>query len=344
MRKSKSIDVDATRADYKRRLWNAKNLIILTLSASIILYIILTLISAYNNAEAFGNYISSIKWYYYLLALLTVFAADVIAFPKWALYSRLLNIKMGTRKSFELYMSLNAMNITPGRWGRAIASYLIKKSKGIGVGHTFPAVVADIFTDFVGFGIVSVFFSFIIHRYFIESLFLVLIFFIPFIFLFSNRAYKLIKRKLEKHRRLAAIFENGDQYFQSSKKFSKRTYVYSLLFTVPSNILSGVSLYFIMLAFGVHVSAAYIPTIIFIYCIVTLLGMVSGIPGSLGVAEVSLLALLIVFFKPLGVGLSLATLITIFARVAMLWWVELYGFIFLAYVLRTMKTLEGKTK
>lgn len=310
-------------------------MILIVFVVSILVYVLFSAFSAYREGVAdFKKDAVSIQWTYYLLALLAVFLADVIAFPKWYIYCKRLNIRISTWRNFMLYMSLNSMNIVPGRWGRAIASYLIRSMKGNRIASTFPAVVVDIFTDFLGFGIVAIVVAFLVNRYLLVSIVLIAILLLPFIFLFSRKAYRFIRKRLDSFKRLRSILDGEEAYFQASRLLGGDVYLYSLAITIPSTLLSAISLMFVMLAFGVPLTISYIPSVFFVYCTVTLLGMASGIPGSFGIADISLLGLLLLFFQPLGVDISTATLITIFTRIATLWWGELYGFGFLAYVAR----------
>jgi|GEM_PF-1213290 uncharacterized protein (TIRG00374 family) len=332
-----SLDMaDAKR--YNMQMRSARKIIVMALLLSVVVYICFSIFAAYSSgAASFRKDIASISWIDYLAALVCVFLADVIAFPKWGLYCRRLGIKIGIAKNFAIYMSLNSMNIVPGRWGRAIASYLLKKTNGIRFASTLPAVVVDIFTDFAGFGIVAIAAALFVRGYLLISMVLVAILLLPFVFLFSRRAYRLVRRKLERFKILRKVLEGEDAYFRASRTFGLDVYLYSLLVTIPSTLLSALALYFVILTFGVHIGLGYLPTIVFIYCTVTLLGMVSGIPGSLGVADVSMLGLLLLFLQPFGIDLGIASLVTIFARIATLWWGELYGFGFLAYVVRYLE-------
>jgi uncharacterized protein (TIRG00374 family) len=226
------------------------------------------------------------------------------------------------------------MNITPGRWGRAVVSYTINRLTGIRFSETFPAVVADIFTDYVGFVIVCVASAFLVKKFFGISLFISLVMLIPFAFMYSKRLYTFMKSKFIVFKRLKNLFKSADVYFKYNTKIDTNAYLYSMVYTLPSMVLGGASLYFVILSFGIPIGPDSIATSIFILSIATLVGFITGIPANLGVTDASLISLLVAMFGSNGVNFGIASAITIFTRVANIWFVELVGFIALAYTFR----------
>ncbi len=328
--------------DYERRLRKASYVLLTILAASAAIFVVISALAILNEGVTkFVATVLRINGFYYSLALILVFSAYLLRYPKWEMYMKHLGVNIERKKNLWIYLSMYSMDITPGRWGRAIVSYTINRLTGVKFGRTFPAIVADIFTDFIGFVIICIFFSFLVHRYILESVIISLILLLPFVFLYHKGPFKFIKRKLSRFRRMRSFFEVGDLYFKNNKRLGRDVYWYSLLYTVPSMLMNAISLYFIILSFGINLPIVYIPEIIFIFTSALLLGMITGIPANLGVTDAALLALLVAFFGGAGIDFGVASVITIFSRIANVWFVELFGFLAL---LHTMKYWKEKKR
>ncbi len=324
--------------DYAARMNRISRIVVTLLLISFIVFVMIAALAILKmGISTFFATIKSINAFYYSMALLVIFLGYIARFPKWSIYMRKLGIKVGLKKNFMIYLSMYSMELTPGRWGRAIVSYTINKLTKVKFARTFPAVVADIFTDFLGFVILLLASAFLMHRYIVPSLVISAILIVPFVFLYVRRPFEFIKKKFSKSKRLSSFLRVGSLYFKSNKLLDKSAYASSLGYTVPAMFLNGVSLYFVILAFGVHLNPGFIPTVIFIYATSVILGMISGIPGALGVTDAALLAALVGFLGGAGISFGLASVITIFFRIATLWFVELFGFGALSYTFRYWK-------
>ena len=286
-----------------------------------------------GTGKFFGT-LASINPFYYAMALLCVLLGELVCFPKWELFTRKLKVRISRLKNFEIYMSMFSMEITPGRWGRAVVSYTLNRHTGAKFARTFPAVVADIFTDFLGFVVIALVSAFLVHTYALVSIVVIALLLVPFIFIYVRGPFRYLKNKLGKHKRLAGFFEVGDAYFESHKLLGGSTYAYAMVVTVPATLMSGIALYFVMLSFGIPISIYYLPTVLFVYTSAMLIGMVSGMPGALGHADAAFLGYLTTFFGVFGVTFGVASAITIMFRIASIWFVEGVGSVFL---LRTMR-------
>jgi len=326
------------KVDYKKRMKKIQYILIIILIASFIVFAGISLSAILNEGiDKFIGEIESINLFYYSLAIITIFIGYLLRFPKWEFYMKKLDVHLPKIKNLWIYLSMYSMDITPGRWGRAVVSYTINKLTGIKFSRTFPAVVTDIFTDFLGFAIICLFFAFFVHKYVVISIIITAILLLPFIFLYNKTPFALLKSKLSRFRSLRSFFSVGELYFKSNKLLGKDAYGYSLLFTVPSMFLNGLSLYFVILSFGFHLGIAYIPTIIFIFSSSLIFGMITGIPGTLGVTDVAMLGALVTFFGGIGMGFGIASVITIFFRMVSVWFVELFGFVALMHTFRYWK-------
>ncbi|MGA3021070.1 MAG: hypothetical protein ABSD68_03925, partial [Candidatus Micrarchaeales archaeon] len=94
------------------------------------------------------------------------------------------------------------------------------------------------------------------------------------------------------------------------------------------------ALYFVVLSFGINIGIVLFPTVLFIYTSSLLLGMITGIPGTLGVTDAALLSYLVAFFPNVGMSFGIAAAITILFRIASIWFVEGISTVFLVYTFR----------
>ena len=323
---------------YKKKVRDYRKILFLILFLSFLVFVAIAAFGIYSvGVGKFVSSVESIKIPYFLDALGIVFFSYLLRFPKWQIYMRALKIKVKTFQNLMIYLSMYSMDITPGRWGRAIGSYTINRLTGAGIGTSFPAVVADIFTDFVGFAIVAVAAALLVRQYVEISIGASLLLFIPFIFLYNKSAYSIFSKRLRRYKIFRGLFAVGDSYFSHNKRLGLPVYIYSLLCAIPATILNGLSLYFVMLAFGIQIGLAEVGTIIFIYAVSTLLGMLTGLPANIGVTDATLLGFILAFFGGYGIDVGLAAVITIFTRIVNVWFVQLFGFGALIYTLRYWK-------
>lgn len=327
---------EADEKEQGSRLRKAEYAILSVLAFSLVVFAVIGALAIINEgAGAFFGTLASINPFYFSMAIVAVFLSDLIGFPKWDMFVRKLRVKIGRLKNLQIYLSMFSMDITPGRWGRAIVSYTLNRHTGVRFAKTFPAVVADIFTDFLGFIAVALATSLLVRTYALVSIVISILLLIPFVFiLFTRKPFEYVKRKLWRYRSLRGVFKIADTYFESKKLLDRGTYAYAMLFTMPAVVLNGAALYLVILSFGININIYYLPTILFIYTSALLLGMVSGVPGTLGVTDAALLGYLVAFFPNLGITFGVASAITIFFRIASTWFIEGMGALFLVSTLR----------
>ena len=78
-----------------------------------------------------------------------------------------------------------------------------------------------------------------------------------------------------------------------------------MLYTIPSMVLTGMALYFVIIAFGIPLTPADIPAVLFIFSSSLLFGIITGVPATLGVTDAALVGYLVVFFPNLGMTFGL---------------------------------------
>jgi uncharacterized protein (TIRG00374 family) len=313
----------------------AKKIILVVMLISLVIFVVISALAILNEGfNSFVKSILSINIFYFFLAFVILFLGYVIRYPKWELYIKRLGLRIARTSNFMIYLSMYSMDITPGRWGRGIVAYTINKITNTKFAKIFPAIVADNFTDFFGFIALSLIMAFLVGKYLLLSIVITVILMLPFIFLFNKGPFELLKRRFGNIRWLRGFFKEGALYFKNSKALGIDTYIYSMIYTIPSMFLNGVALYFVILSTGVNLNISFIPIVVFVYTSSLLIGIITGIPGALGVTDAALISYLTLFFGPLGIDFGLASVITILFRIVSLWFVEGFGFAAFAYTLR----------
>lgn len=312
--------------DYIKKLKRARRVVFAVLGVSLGIFIAIAALAVLKEGiGVFLRTIYSINLFYYSLAFVVLFLGYLMRFPKWEMYLKALKVKVNRWDNLMIYFSMYSMDITPGRWGRGIVSYTLNKLTGTKFARTFPAVVADIFTDFIGFGMLAVISAFFVGKYIVVSLIITAVLLLPFVFLYHRKPFEYVKKKLSHIKSIASFFEVGTLYFKEKNRLGSREYIYSILFTFPSVVLTGLALYFVILAFGIHLALMYIPIVMFIYSSSLLFGIVTGVPATLGITDAALVSYLSLFFGNLGVTFGVASVITIFFRIVSVWFVQGFG-------------------
>ncbi len=333
------IVVSMERGGLSRRIARARAVVLTILGLSAIMFIVIAALAMINEGpEKFLSTLASVNVTYFAAALACVFASTVVGFPKWSMFVSKLGVHIPVSKNFAIYQSMFSMDITPGRWGRGVVSYTLNRLTGVKFGKTFPAVVADIFTDFLGFIALSFVAAFLVHTYTIVSVVIAVLLLLPFIFIYARTPYEWIKGKLQHRKLWKKIFGVGDLYFKSSRSLDVGTYAYAMLFTIPSVALLGLALYLIIASFGIPLTLDLFPTVVFIYTSSLLLGMVTGAPGALGISDAAMIGYLVAFLTPYGLTFGIAAAVVIMFRIASMWFAEGVSSAFLMYTFRYWDT------
>src|SRR5271163_1849767 len=122
------IDKIKSRAEYRGAVDSARSAVFFILFLSFLVFVAIAIYAVWN--EGLSNFVSalvSVNPKYFLAALAVIFISYAMRFPKWSLYLSKLGVHIPIGRNFVIYMSMYSMDITPGRWGRAIVSYTINK-------------------------------------------------------------------------------------------------------------------------------------------------------------------------------------------------------------------------
>lgn len=238
---------------------------------------------------------------------------------KWDYYLRKLNFGQGVGRldSGLLFTSGMVMAVTPGKIGEVFKSYLLKRINGTPVSASAPIVLAERLTD--GLAMLLLMAAGLNLYPPARPLFWVLLLagFLGLIMLQSRtlteRLFTLIEGRAL-GRRIAPQLRAF--YASTFALFSWQLLLVSTLLSIVSWFGECIAFWYVLTGFGQPASSHLLLVATFIFAAATLFGLVSFLPGGLGVSEASsagLLLLLLPMTKPT------ATAATLVIRFCTLW-------------------------
>lgn len=238
---------------------------------------------------------------------------------KWDYYLHQMGMHHGVSRadSVLLFTSGMVMAVTPGKVGEVLKSYQLRRINSTPVSASAPIVLAERITDglamllLMGFGLTLYEPA---RPAFVALLVLTLI----GLAIIQSRA--LVERLLRLVGRLPMgqriVPRLATAYDSSRQLLSWRLLLVSTLISLISWFGECVALYFVLLGLGIEPSIYLLLVATFVFAASTLFGLVSFLPGGLGVSEASSTALL-VLLVPMAAGP--ASVATIIIRFCTLW-------------------------
>ncbi len=323
-----------TSENYMKLIRRARIIVGVGLVGSIIVFLVLAWLGGISNVV---NTILSSNLMLFALAFIAVFLGMAIRFVKWRYYLGVYGLRPVLSKSMAVYFSLYAMDITPAQIGRMLAAYSLSRISKAKTIQVLPVVTMDIFTDSLGFAALTFVTALYFNQYLIYVIAADLVLVLPpFLFFINGWFYRRTKAFMGKHKFFRIFTIYGDEYFAAQSALNRwDVYVVSLLITIPAALLWTSALYFTLASIGVH---APLMQSIFVFSTSQLFGMISTIPGSLGITDGSLVALM---QASLGVNAAASYAAAIMVRLSTLWFGIVFGSVFLFY---TMKYWRMKRK
>ena len=245
-----------------------------------------------------------------------------ILFFRWHLLLRNAKIFIPVKDSFLILASGFALDIIPGKVGDLIKSQLLKTKFGIARSKTVPIVILEQFYQAIGIVTLSFFgiWYFELGAYVLGFFTATLVF--VFVLLSSRKAFNKIVTLLERRKFTSKLVEPLSSSYDGIKNGIKGPItLYASGLSILFWLIEAISIYFILLAFGVE--AIGFLTIISTYTTSIMLGILSFLPIGLGVVEGTLVS----FFTMHGIDVSLAVTIVIVIRLFTRWYGVSFGFI-----------------
>jgi uncharacterized membrane protein YbhN (UPF0104 family) len=210
-------------------------------------------------------------------------------------------------RSFTIFLAGLTGTITPAKLGEVLKSGLLRRSYGVPVARSAPIVLAERVTDALGIALLTV----LVGLGAAGSLPLVVV----------TLALGLTVALLARTRLLDRFARLAQARAASAELLGLRLLVSMSLVAAASWFFECLSAWVCVKGLGLDVSLAD-TTVIF--CISTLAGALSFVPGGLGVAEASMIGL---FHRLGGVSKADAAAVTVLVRLATLWFAVVVGLV-----------------
>ena len=266
--------------------------------------------------------ISDFKIEFIPIILLLVTSGWFVLFLRWHLLLRNAKIFIPVKDSFLILTSGFALTIIPGKVGELVKSQLLKTKFGIARSKTVPIVILEQFYTAIGIVTLAYFgiWYFELGVY-VLGLFTVILIFV-FILLSSRKAFNKTASLLEKRRFTSKFVEPLSSSYDAIKNGTRGPItLYASGLSILFWLIESISIYFILLAFGIDVIEFL--TVIPTYTTSIMLGILSFLPMGIGVVEGTLTS----FFTIHGIDLSIAITIVIVIRLFTRWYSVSFGFI-----------------
>jgi len=284
-----------------------------------------------SDAREVGRDLGSFRWELLPAILGLTLLNYLLRWLKWEFYLRRLALGDGVNRldSGLIFCSGMVMSVTPGKLGEVFKSYLLRRVNGTAVSRSAPIVLAERLTD--GLAMLLLMALGLTLYPPARLLFVVLV------------LATLVGILVLQYRQLALALIDGTERLPLGAKIAPRLRtVYAstrqllewrvLLISTLISLLSWgfecVAFYFVLVGLGVAGTPLLLLQATFIFAASTLFGLVSLLPGGLGVSEVSSVALLVAL---VGLGAATATTATLLIRFCTLWFGVLVGALALAW-------------
>jgi uncharacterized protein (TIRG00374 family) len=254
----------------------------------------------------------------------------VLRWAKWDYYLRRMGMgqSVGYGDSGLLFTSGMVMAVTPGKVGEVLKSYLLKRINGTSISASAPIVLAERVTDglamllLMGFGLT-------LYAPARPAFFALLALTVIGLLVLQSRALVLrianLMLKLPYGPKITPRLLTA--YDSSRRLLSLRILLPSTLISLVSWFGECVAFYYVLRGLGVPESFLLLQQATFVFAASTLFGLVSFLPGGLGVSEASSTGLLVLLIPMAG---GPATTATIIIRFCTLWFGVTLGAIALA--------------
>lgn len=283
-----------------------------------------------------------------LLPLILGFTAlnYLLRWWKWHYYLGLLGIHdIGRVDSGLLFIAGMTMAVTPGKIGEVFKSYLLKRLNGTPISRSAPIVVAERLTDGLGMLLITGI-GLTRYRYGLPAFIVLLAGAAALIAVVQARP--LMMRLLDLGERFRPIRRFGAplrQLYESAYQLLRwKPLLLMTLLSAVSWFGECVAFYYVLRGLEVPGGADLLLQASFIFSASTLLGLVSFLPGGLGVAEASYAGLLRTLgtFEPLPAQEATAAAATaaFLIRLCTLWFGVGLGALALFWLSQRMGGLE----
>ncbi len=245
-----------------------------------------------------------------------------LRFVRWQKYLSLLGHRIHTPESLRIYIAGFGLTILPGKAGEAIRSVFLKKH-GVSYPESLAAFFAEHFTNLI---VMLLLVAVGLWVYPAAQPMVLVLAGLIFVVLLTLQQTKWLKalESIARNKlpaRLGNLFGHAIEIvLHSGRCFSLPMLFYGIALGLVAWGAEGFAFYYIMKVLGSDLS---LPVALFIYAFSMLVGALSFLPGGLGGAEATMIALLMLN----NVAQPQAVAATILIRMATLWFAVVLGII-----------------
>ena len=296
-----------------------ENNIILMIVAAVAIYAIFLFISDYQKIS---DVVIDFKIEYLIPILSLVTVSWIPLILMWHLLLKKNGINIPFRKNIVIWLSGSALSLTPGQIGELIKSQLIKTLYDIPRTKTAPVVLVEKFYSLTGAIIAGIIGIIILGMDFNLVLFSIAILSIIFFLIYYRPVLQYGLKRITKFKFFSKYSDNiTDSYEILRNSTGSGISSICIALAICYWIIISLSVYVTLLAFGIE-GVSFLKTIS-IYTSSVIIGVITFIPGGLGITEGSLVGL----FTLEGINVSIALILSVVIRLTTLWYSVSIGFI-----------------
>lgn len=288
----------------------------------------------YGDLEETGLRLANFNWWLLPVILGLTMLNYLLRTIRWQVFLQALGIEISWKVSWWVFISGLAMTVTPGRVGELVKSYFLKKFTKAEVSKTAPLVVFERLSDGLAM-VVLMSGGLFLTQYGIGAI--GVIGGIGVIFVWLMHQQRLVEKILGWTLRLPMVnryFGHLNNFYQSSAKLvGWWPLVTGWLLSLGAWLAESVGFYLVLTGLGVEPSIKVLLLAVFIFGFAAIAGFATFLPGGLGVAEGTMVGLLVLL---VGVDNANAAAGTLLIRLLTLWFGVGWGVVGLLYLQRKL--------
>lgn len=294
-----------------------------------------------SDVREVGRDLGTFRWELLPLILGLTVLNYALRWLKWDYYLRRLALGDGVGRldSSLIFCSGLVMSVTPGKLGEVFKSYLLKRVNATPVTRSAPIVLAERLTDglamllLMALGLTLYPPARVVFAVLVVGTFAgILILQYRRLSLAMINGVGTLPLGAKVAPRLLTVYESTHQLL------NWRVLTVSTLISFVSWGFECVAFYYVLVGLGVEGTPLLLLQATFIFAASTLFGLVSLLPGGLGVSEVTSAGMLVAI---VGLSAATATTATILIRFCTLWFGVLVGVVALAWFGRRYKAEDS---
>ena len=276
----------------------------------------------YGDRSELLDQISSLPVAYWFIALGLALVNYVFRLVRWHYYLRALGVDVGFGTSAAIFMSGLSMAISPGRVGELAKSYFLREKADVPVAVSSAAVVAERVTDLISVLLLSLWGLTLISYGWVVAVTVLLAVAVFMVALVSPWGSDRLLRLPLPGRWKSFLITSRDSF---RRVFSPKPLMVAMVLGLLAWFAEGCALWLVL--DGMDASLP-LEQAVSIYCVATLLGAITMLPGGLVGTEVGMVALL----RQRELNPAQASGATFIIRVCTLWFAVAIGLLALLYV------------